>query len=273
MVNSKGIDIVRDKEWQNERAQKLQNIFCDLQPDVIVTETYPIVVNMGFIHELDCLRTAVKESEKPVAMYGIIREDSLYASSNSGIPANYAARIVNESFDGVFVRGQKDIMQEEPGEVLKRLSDKLQFVGYFVQDLPERDDTPNDEREVIVSSGGGVFSDNFGLHKAAILARKHTSLSDRVWRHVISPDFTNDELTELRALAQEHGGDRIIIDRGRGDLKELIAQSALSISKNGYNTTMEALASRVPSVIAGRWITQGETKGFKPLQSADWLNI
>jgi len=102
-----------------------------------------------------------------------------------------------------------------------------------------------DDGEILVSAGGGAVG--FPLLAAAIRAKKLTRHRHRRWRIVTGANLPAAERAELDKLAA--GDPDIAIEGFRADFGRLLAACHLSISQGGYNTVMELIATRCPSVV------------------------
>src|SRR5262249_52538221 len=99
--------------------------------------------------------------------------------------------------------------------------------------------------EILVSAGGGAVG--FPLLAAAIRAKKLTRHRDRRWRIVTGANLPAAERKELDRLAAGDAG--IAIEGFRSDFGQLLTSCHLSVSQGGYNTIMELIATRCPSVV------------------------
>ena len=102
-----------------------------------------------------------------------------------------------------------------------------------------------DDGEILVSAGGGAVG--FPLLAAAIRAKKLTRHRHRRWRIVTGANLPAAERAQLDKLAA--GDPDIAIEGFRNDFARLLAACHLSISQGGYNTVMELIATRCPSVV------------------------
>src|SRR5690606_2484116 len=84
------------------------------------------------------------------------------------------------------------------------------------------------------------------LHDALPISAKPLSAArDRQWRILVSRQENTAAVEELRQLA----GPGVIIEPVRPDFPGMLRHCLLSISKAGYNTVMETLASRARAVV------------------------
>jgi predicted glycosyltransferase len=96
---------------------------------------------------------------------------------------------------------------------------------------------------VLVSAGGGAVG--LPLFHAALAARPLSAAQDKPWRILVSPHEKPEAVDDLRRKA----GAGVIIETVRPDFSGMLRHCLLSISKAGYNTVMETLASGARAVV------------------------
>jgi predicted glycosyltransferase len=96
--------------------------------------------------------------------------------------------------------------------------------------------------EVLISAGGGAVGGP--LLQAAVAVRTLSAERDRPWRLITGGNLPQAEFERLQASAKE-----FTVERFRTDFKDLLSRCRVSVSQGGYNTVLEILASRTPSVI------------------------
>jgi predicted glycosyltransferase len=165
--------------------------------------------------------------------------------------AREAADIVNRHVDHVLVHGDPNLTRLDLTFPLAAdIAHKLSYTGFVVERpsavsgaadaLADRDDG-----EILVSAGGGAVG--FPLLAAAIRAKKLTRHRHRRWRIVTGGNLPAAERVQLDKLAAADPD--IAIEGFRNDFARLLATCHLSISQGGYNTVMELIATRCPSVV------------------------
>jgi len=290
-ITNSGKDAATDKEWQKEREKIISDTFEKEKPDTVITEIFPLSIRGGNQRELLSLLEATKNSDKEVKLYSLTRDDLFVENANSenlpregrtlefqrkiynmlrasiggeitnklknlvlkANPGLNKTDLINDYFTGgVIVRGDSEISIGKNAAFVEQIKQPIHHTGFFVTEMEKRDDKKAEDREVIISSGGGWREDDMDLHKSSILARENTELKNNKWRHVVSNSIPDKDFETLKAMAEEKGNGNIVIEKSRPDLRDLIAQSALSISKNGYNTLMEVTKADVPAVIVER---------------------
>jgi len=290
-ITESGKTAASDIAWQKEREQIILDTFNDEKPDSVITEIFPLSIRGGNQRELLSLLEATKNSDKDVKLYSLTRDDLFVENANSeNLPkegktlefqrkvynflrSNIGREVVNnlknlvlklnpglkkvdlinDYFNGgIIVRGDSRISLGNNADFIDEIKQPIHHTGFFSTEMKERDNISDADREVIVSNGGGWRPDDMALHKSAILARENTELKDNKWRHIVSNSIPEEDLKQLQKLTEEKGKGGIIIEKSRPDLRDLIANSAMSISKNGYNTLMEVSKADVPAVVVER---------------------
>ncbi len=237
-------------DYLAERQKILRNYLRREKPDVVVTEFWPIgrtnsnvemVPLMGYIHH---------SQQRPLVFS--IERDVLFTQPFKKLGADGTdarAYHTNQYVDAVIVRGDdKFIKLGDTFPPMSQITKPVYYAGYFAKPLPPRQPMPDDEREVLVSAGGGFRAQDMQLYTAAINARELTTLKDRTWRLLITPNCSDALFDEIKETAAKKGSG-IIVERNRPDFKQRLANAALSISQGGYNTTLEAASCETPAII------------------------
>jgi len=109
------------------------------------------------------------------------------------------------------------------------------YAGYICGEMPAPRGT---RQEVLVSAGGGAAGRH--LIEAALQARRHSRLRERPWTYVTGP-LSNAATDSSREVG-------VTIVRSLPDFRQRLAGAAVSISQAGYNTLIEAVKARTPTV-------------------------
>ncbi|MBY0407279.1 MAG: hypothetical protein K2Q01_06265, partial [Rickettsiales bacterium] len=159
----------------------------------------------------------------------------------------------------ILVRGDESLIPLEAsvGATPKYSKNRIHYVGYFATDPAPRDPSiPDDKREVLVSSGGGMTKDSFDMFVQAIEARAHSPLKKNPWRILIpngcTPDMY-DEITRRAKAASPEG--HITVEHNRTDFPQLLANAALVICHGG-NTIIESVSAGVPILVVPRGLAK-----------------
>lgn len=240
LVDEEGRDI--DDNWRQMRADKLLDIYKDVQPDILITELFPFGRRQMRFELIPLLEAAKAAENRPLIISSV--RDILVAQTKPGRNDEMLG-LVKTYFDKVMVHGDPSLISlDRTFPHTKTIADQIHYTGYVV----DRSGIKGDENapgygEVIVSSGGGAVGTD--LLKTAIEAKKLCKLADRTWRLMVGTTVEDDIFQELHSLA----GNGIIVERARTDFTTLLMNCALSISQGGYNTVMEILYAKCKAVI------------------------
>jgi len=125
--------------------------------------------------------------------------------------------------------------------VSDQLQSKLYYTGYVGQSGGDYKSTSNNT-EVVVSAGGGSVGRR--VYETAVNAARLTP--DLQWRILVGGQDAQTEVSRLQTLAK---GTATIIEANRPDFRELLCQSACSVSMSGYNTVIDLLLTGTPGVL------------------------
>jgi predicted glycosyltransferase len=237
-----------DERWKVKRKQALLDAFEAAKPDIVLLEMYPFGRRQFRFELLPLLDLAAAPFPKPVVAVSV--RDILVDKGRMD-RAREAADIVNQHVDHVLVHGDPNLTRLDLTFPLAAdIAHKLSYTGFVVERPPVVSGaadalTDRDDGEILVSAGGGAVG--FPLLAAAIRAKKLTRHRHRRWRIVTGGNLPAAERVQLDKLAA--GDPDIAIEGFRNDFARLLATCHLSISQGGYNTVMELIATRCPSVV------------------------
>lgn len=223
--------------WYADRKTRLLNLIAQFRPDILVTEQYPFGRRAFEFELLPLLRWAKADGISIVCSVRDILVAKDKASRNEAM-----AEMAREFFDLILVHGDENLIPFEYSfPPTSRIRDLITYTGYVTN---RHDGVSNDGHgEVIVSAGGGRYGER--LYKIVLAARPLSTLYDAPWRILVGANAGDSLLTELRAAA----GPDVIIEPARDDFPELLKNARLSVSQSGYNTVLDVLAARIPSVL------------------------
>jgi predicted glycosyltransferase len=233
-----------DESWKTQRKQALLAAYEEARPDIVLLEMYPFGRRQFRFELLPLLDRVARLYPKPLVAVSV--RDILVDKGRMD-RAREAAGIVKERVDLVLVHGDPALTRLDLTFPLAReIADKLTYTG-FVVERPIAADPFADraDGEILVSAGGGAVG--FPLLSAAIRAKKLTRHRARHWRIVTGANLPAAERKELDRLAAGDPG--ITIEGFRPDFGRLLTSCQLSVSQGGYNTIMELIATRCPSVV------------------------
>jgi predicted glycosyltransferase len=215
-----------------ERQRMLLALYDDMQPDCIVTETFPFGRRLLEDELMALLAHARARSPRPVIISSV--RDVLQRPRKAARAASMVAR-ARMLYDLVLVHSDPAVIPATLAfPELAGIDDLLRYTG-FIGPTPA---SPTSERHgVLVTAGGGAVGHS--LIAAALAAKPLTRLADRVWTVVTGP------LGAEYPKAPE--GVRFV--KSLPNLASILAKAELSISQAGYNTMVEILAGQTPSVV------------------------
>jgi len=214
-----------DEAWKLRRKEALLAVFEACSPDFLLIELFPFGRRQLRFELLPLLERAAGRTLVVSSVRDLIQDK----------PERHEEMLdaVGRYFDRILVHGDPRVARFP---LAGRLSDKLHYTGYVVEESQGRGDAGTGE--VLVSAGGGAVGRK--LLETAIRARPLSSLRDRTWR-VISGVNGPD----LSAYEQEG----LVFEKSRQDFTTLLRNCELSISQAGYNTVMETLQACTRAVL------------------------
>ncbi|PPR11076.1 MAG: UDP-N-acetylglucosamine--N-acetylmuramyl-(pentapeptide) pyrophosphoryl-undecaprenol N-acetylglucosamine transferase [Alphaproteobacteria bacterium MarineAlpha11_Bin1] len=238
LVDENGLEI--DEAFYERRRGLLLQAYEACSPDAVITELFPFG-RRQLRNELTALLDAAKTRPNRPLIVSSVR-DILVKPPKPQRVEEMLSRI-ETYYDRILIHGDPKLIPfGDTFGPADRISDIVAYSGYVV-DTPKKIPGGPGADEVIVSAGGGAVSEE--LFRAAMLARKETELSDRLWRILVGHALPQAIFDQLKEDAPEG----IAVERARADFTTLMANCTLSISQGGYNTVMEMLAAQTRGVI------------------------
>lgn len=266
LITPNGLSLLADEAYRDLRREKLLALYHTHKPDVVITEMWPYArANFDFeLIPLAQLITTEERNGKPPRLYSIARDIMFpprLSSPDSPNLNNDRHAVAAEFFKphSILVRGDRTVIPLEvsTGAFPEAARGRIDYIGYFASSSPPCD-PPQDEgqREVLVSSGGGVTRDSLILFKKSIEARKYSILHDRIWRIIVPHGCPESIFAEIAHTAHaEDPSGRIVVERNRRDFLTLLANAALLICHAG-NTVIEAVTSQVAALVVPRGLSK-----------------
>jgi predicted glycosyltransferase len=226
-----------DDAWKKRRSTALLSLADEVDPDILLLETYPFG-RRQFRFELLPL---LDHLTRPLVAASV--RDILVAKDNPAREAEMAD-IARRHLDLVLVHGDPALVPFEatfpPAETIR---DLIRYTGYVAPARKPPVPDGDGHGEVVISVGGGAVG--LPLLRAAMEARPLTAFANTPWRLLAGPDIPEADFQALRISAPAG----IIVERARPDFPELLARCTLSISQAGYNTLMDILQARCRAVV------------------------
>ena len=233
-----------DDTWKARRRERLLAIFDRERPDIVITELFPFGRRqMRFEIEplLECARSSRGQGSRPIIVSSL--RDIVVPPARAERTEETIAWVRNY-YDLVLVHGDQSVIPfERSFPRAAEIGDLIRSTGYVVRPALTRQGpgAPGYD-EVIVSAGGGAVGED--LLATAMAARALCGARERPWRVLVGHNYP-----ERAFLAHQAAAPRgVLVERARGDFRQLLANCALSIAQGGYNTVAEVLASGARAV-------------------------
>lgn len=213
-------------------------------PRVVVIELWPFG-RKKFAPELEALVRAGAHSAEPPVVLCSVRDILVNQRRDQARHDERAAERINAWFDGVLVHADPRFARlEESFRPATPLRVPVHYTGFVAPSAPVRPTRP--ARRVLVSTGGGMVGEPlaWAAAEAHVEIAARTGLRTTIVAGPFLPPAVRDRLTRRAAASS----DLEVIPRV-DDLCAEICGSAVSVSQCGYNTAMDLLRARRPSVV------------------------
>ena len=225
------------------RRDMMLDSYERLSPEIVLVELYPFG-RRQFNPELKpLLKYARRHGSRIVCSV----RDILVARKDQEAYETKVVDLMNRFFDLLLVHS--DPTFQSLHDSFSRLGDiqaEIAYTGYVVPDITV--DSASKSKTIIASIGGG----RFGHELAEAVVRSAPLLAHRIPHDIVlytGPFCPGHVVDQLRDLA--HGQGNIRVERFTPDLHQKLANTDLSISMGGYNTTMNVLATGVRAMMMG----------------------
>lgn len=242
-----------DEAWKKDRAERLFDLYGEIRPDILVTETFPLG-RRKFAFELLPLLEKARASD-PAPLIACSVRDILVRKTDPRKEA-WMANIARAHYDLVLVHADPALVRlEDSFAFTDRIADLVRYTGYVHEAANDAHPAPDDGAgEVIVSAGGGAVG--LDLLRSALAARSHSKRAgDLTWRLLIGHAHSQETFDALRSKA----GSGFVVERVRPDFRALLSRARLSISQAGYNTALDVMEAGCAAVFVP-FEDEGETE-------------
>lgn len=238
LLDENGVPIT--DAWRAMRMQRLNAIFDEVAPDALLTELFPFGRRPMRFELLPLLARIRERRPRPLVFCSV--RDILVDRTKPERDLDSIAWL-QQYYDAAFIHGDRQLVPfEQTFPLAERIADQLFYTGYIVEQHAIPDTTAGAD-EVLVSAGGGAVG--MPLFHTALAARPLSAAGDKPWRLLVSRHEEADRVEDLRRMA----GPGVTIEPARPDFPGMLRRCLLSISKAGYNTVMETLASGARAVV------------------------
>ena len=229
-------------QLETARRDRLLQLFEQLSPQALITETFPFGRRMLAFELIPLLERARAQRDRTCVIASV--RDIIQPKKKPGREDEIVERL-ESYYDRVLVHGDPRIAGLESSfGATAAIADKLFYSGYICDRAAEpAAGAHGPEPEVLVSAGGS--DTGYAILDAALSARAASRLATLRWRILVSPAIDEARFRRL----QQNSGDGIVVERNRADFGTLMARASLSISQAGYNTLTDILLAGTPAVV------------------------
>lgn len=243
----------------NERRQQLLHLFQEINPDILITETYPF--GRG------SLRFELEPLIQLATTHHCLILSSIRDVLNPPDPEKKLTRILTalDDYHGVLVHGDQNLIPLEASfPATSQIQDKIHYTGYVAQtQIPLYGQQR--QPEIIVSAGGGRVGE--ALWETAWDVATTWPDENLKWRFLIGQNLY---------FSKKSHADRLVVEPNRPDFLALLAKAKLSISQCGYNTAVDLFLTRTPAIVVPFVGPGGEaeqTIRAHYLEKAHWCRV
>jgi predicted glycosyltransferase len=236
--------VTLDQAWAR-RAEQLRRAVEECDPDVIVVELFPFGRRKFAAELLPMLERAKRSERRPVVVCSV-RDILVDGHPDKQHHDDEAAGLLDAHFDAVIIHGDPRFARlEETFRPSVPPQVPFLYSGFVA---PAGRPRPGRRRanQVLVSAGGGQVGGS--LFCAAVAAHREALGPSGLTTKIVTGPFLSDSVAAaLEDRARGIGG--LTVERFVRDLASEMAESAVSVSQSGYNTTIDLLRSGVPALV------------------------
>lgn len=230
-----------DDAWRQRRLRALLSAVETFRPHALITETWPF--GRGLLRfELEPLMQAAAAARPRPVLISSVRD--IVERRREARKYQRMCQRVLDHFHLVLVHGDPALMPfEDSFPLTDRIAQRLRYTGYVSSRPAVARRTRRPDGPVLVSAGGGFFGER--LLATAIEAAGQDDHDPRAWHVLVGPNLPESRFEALRRRA----GPKVTVERNRADFHQLLDGCSVSVSQAGYNTAVDILGARVPSVM------------------------
>jgi predicted glycosyltransferase len=225
------------EESKQARCAELLSVADTIDPEIIVTETYPFGRRMMSFELNPLLHWAQEKTPRPMLVSSI--RDILQRRRPER--ERESLEMVDRFYDHVWIHGDPDFLPlERSFPPAAAIIAKRGYTGYVCP----KPLLPGGKRQgIVLSIGGGAVG--FNILETAVEVFRSGFLNDRQWTILAGLNLPDHQFRKLKSLETAN----LNILRNATDFLQRLANAELSVSMAGYNTVMDILQSAVPAVV------------------------
>lgn len=243
-----GVRLVQLPERSSANDSALTKLVRREKPDAFLVEYFPFDRFDSSFELIPALQEARGGPGPPSFVASSVRDVQECRRFRKDVHEARVRTLVDRYFDAILVHSDPRLFAL--GSTFGRVEDlraKVIHTGYVVRAAEVRRwSSESYESRIVVSAGGGRGGED--LFHAAIEAQRKQGLADEFSMRIVAGTFLPaDTWGELRQAAKRIP--RLDVIRWVDDLPGTLADSAVSVSRCGYNTTLELLLTGVPALV------------------------
>jgi predicted glycosyltransferase len=244
--------------WERRR-ETLFALLEELEPAAVLIELFPLG-RRKFADELLPFLEAARRLASAPAILCSVRDILVANGPDQQRRDDEAAQRLAAHFDAVIVHAdQRFVALEETFRPSTPIPVPVLYSGFVARPSTRPPVDALGPAQIVVSAGGGKTGGPL-LRTVAEAHRRHFRLRGLRTRIITGPFLTSAEYDELLAVAATT--ERLTVVRFVPDLAAAMAEATVSISQCGYNTALDIIRARVPSLVVpfdgGRETEQAE---------------
>jgi predicted glycosyltransferase len=284
-TGKKGKPVMEDLSWQRRYYTLLLESFLHVAQSekklLLAFEFFPLGRGEYSNVYLPLIQAAKKLSIPIVSICrdytpcpGMLLLDIPYGSSDQT-----AVDLILDSFDAVYIRGPEILAElfSKGFPLSKAIEKKSSYIGYILK--KQIKDMPLDsllKDNVLITCGGSwvnAFPEKgfFSILKAREKVQER--VRSKVWRFLFPWDTPERFLSLFKKEVEQYdsSGHFIVVEHNRKDFTQILSQSAILISRGGYNSVTEGLAVGVPMLVVPLIGETGDVKKVRGIEGDTYV--
>jgi len=244
-----------DASYLAERRGRLLALLRQYDPALVLLELFPFGRHAFSFELVPLLLTLADDRRRrgrAAPRVVVSLRDILVSKKNQPWYEATVLAVVRQWIDRILVHGSPEVIPlSRTFRLADRLGDTVVYTGYLTSSPPRPRVAPP-TGEIVVSGGGGRVAG--ALFRTALAARALCPGAAALpWRIITGPYLPEEWRAELEkqtaGLGPVAGLPAVVLETFRDDFPSLLRGAALSVSQAGYNTVLDAVASRVRAVV------------------------